>query len=269
MINYKIIGSSNIGEQLKSYLIKDNKFKSVESNPELIFLVGTKESIDNFKREDFPNVKIIDVSSKKRLKSNTPFVESGTDILYGIPDITEYKNYYNYIANPGCSAIGSLMALYPIINFLEKNIILDVKFSKSSLTRKSHFNNQEGIMTVVHPFKHSHQKEVNYFFGNEFNIKMVPSIVDVPSGLSINLYAFLKDKNTDILSIFKNFYQNPNILISEENPFEISEIIGTTKIGFYIKKENENLFINVILDNLTIGGAYTAYLNALHIMGEK
>lgn len=269
MIYYKIIGRSNIGDRLKEYLKTDVSFKLNEDNPNLIFLVGSKESIENFKREDYPNVKIVDVSSHKRLSSSTAFVETGNDIIYGIPNLTTYHKHYNYVANPGCSAIGVLTALHPIIDFLKKDIIADVRFSKSSLTRKSSFNDKEGIMTVVHPFVHTHQKEINHYFGNSLNIKMVPSIIDVPSGTSINIYAFIykNERDVDIFSKLEEFYsENENIFITEDRPYQISDIVGTENIGIFVKREGKNLFLNIVLDNLTVGGAYTAYLNALKIM---
>ena len=88
-----------------------------------------------------------------------------------------------------------LFLLHPIISYLKKDIILDVRFGKNSLTRRSSFNNKQDIITVVHPFKHTHQKEVNHYFGNSHNIKMIPSIVDIPRGVSVNIHAFKKNED--------------------------------------------------------------------------
>ena len=84
---------------------------SYKDSPDIIFIVGTKENSENFKIEDYPNAKIVDVSSNKRLSSSTEYVESGNEILYGIPNITKNYNNYRYIANPGCSAIASIISL--------------------------------------------------------------------------------------------------------------------------------------------------------------
>lgn len=276
MINYKIIGRSNIGNALKGFLVEDNRFLINEDSPELIFLVGSKESIENFKREEYPNTKIVDVSSHQRLRSSTTIVESGNDILYGAHTVTNKNDYkmFNYVANPGCSAIGSITAIYPVMEFLEKNYILDVKFSKSSLTRHSSFNGEKDIMTVVHAFKHTHQKEVNYFFGNNINVKMVPSIIDVPNGIAINIHCFRNNVESEetefIFSSLKSFYRwNKDIIISNKRPIELKDVIGTNKIGIYIKEDGDNVLINVVLDNLTVGGAYTAYKNAILLMGVE
>jgi len=267
MYRYKIIGRSNIGDKIQFYLAGDNRFCEDCNNPDIIFLVGSKESVMEFDIEDYPNAKIVDVSSHKRLISSTNFVDSGNNVLYGIPHITKDYPNYNYIANPGCSAIGSITALTPIINELTSNIILDVKFSKSSLTRRSSFNDKIGIMNVVHPYTHTHQKEVNYYFGNTHNIKMIPSIIDVPGGTSINIHGFKKNKDDNLLNAIYQFYRdNDNIIVSEDIIPEIKDVLNNDKILIYVKEDENNIFINVVLDNLTIGGAYTAYLNAINIL---
>ena len=270
MYIYRIIGQSNIGNKIEQYLNKDIRFKEDKSQyPDIVFLVGSKESVENIEIEKYPNAKIVDVSSHKRLSSNTNFVDSGNDIVYGIPHLTKYYNHYNYVSNPGCSAIGVLTALHPIIDYLKKNIILDVKFSKSSLTRKSSFNDKKDIMTVVHPFKHTHQKEIKYYFGGALNIKMVPSIIDVPNGTNINIYAFKNKKSDNLLNTLAEFYRdNEEIIILEKGMPELKDVISTNKIIISVVEEGKNIFINVVLDNLTVGGAYTAYQNGLKILGE-
>jgi len=271
MYKYKIIGRSNIRTYLTKYLIDDENFmESTDDSPDIIFLVGTKENSSDFNIEDYPNSKIIDVSSYKRLSASTKYVDTGTDIVYGIPNITKDYQNYRYVSNPGCSAIGSIMSLDPIIEYLEKDIILDVKFSKSSLTRKSSFNDKKDILTTIHPFKHSHQKEVNHFFGNKYNIKMIPSIIDVPKGVSINIHAFKKDKNDNLLNELYEYYRDiENVTILSDRLPELKDVLYTNKIFIGIAEDEDNILINVVLDNLTVGGAYTAYMNGREILNVE
>lgn len=276
MYFYKIIGRSNIGDRINQYLIQDDRFIE-NNNPDIIFLVGTKENSSEFKQEEYPNSKIIDVSSYKRLNSLTNLRDdNGRSSVYAIPHITYQDDYKDitYFANPGCSAIGSITAIYPILDFVNTNIVLDTKFSKSALTRKSKFNEEKDIMTVVHPFEHTHQKEINYYFNNAYNIKMIPSIIDVSNGISINIHAFKNDnikiEKDLIFNTLNNYYRwyRDTIMISNKEPFKLKYVINTNKIGIYVKEDEENVLINVVLDNLTVGGAYTAYKNALKIIGE-
>ncbi len=273
---YKIIGRSNIGEILKSYLKKNKNFEMVSDNTaEIVFLVGSNESNNKFDIAQYPKSKIIDVSTNERLNSATPYNKKEGDKIYAVPHLTKKSEYKNgtYFSNPGCSAIGSITALAPIIEIIKEDIILDVNFSKSSLTRNSSFNEQEDIMTLVYPYSHFHQKEVAHYFGNRHNIVMAPTIIDVPNGISINIHAFKKDSMEEKESIFntiKDFYkEKDNILISNSRSYEIKDFINTDKIGIYVKEQDKNILINIVLDNLTIGGALTAYNNALKIVGEE
>ncbi len=276
MYTYKIIGRSNIGKILLNYLNEDKRFsKDENNNPDVIFIVGSKDNAETFNIENYPSAKIIDISSFQRLNSDTPYTKEKDSIsLYAVPHISNIQEYkkYDYFSNPGCSAIGSITALYPIIDVLKEDIILDVKFSKSTITRNSSFNDKEGIMTVIYPFSHQHQKEVNRYFGGKKNIKMIPTIVDVPAGLNINIHAFKKDnyKNESVCKTVSEFYKDKeNIMITDKRSYELNDVINTNKVGILIKEDESNVLINIVLDNMTVGGAQTAYKNALKAMGEE
>ena len=47
---------------------------------------------------------------------------------------------------------------------------------------------------------------------------------------------------------------------------ELIDVLYTNKTIISVVEDEENILINVVIDNLTVGGAYTAYLNAKNIL---
>jgi N-acetyl-gamma-glutamylphosphate reductase len=266
MKTYSIIGErSKIAKYLIKYMPKG--FKQVpesqvtKSKLDVLFLsTDSKKALIFIKKYQNTKTQIIDLSGSQKLKSYTGAKDqqkSFFNFFYGLNQINPIGTR-KHIANPGCSSLGVLTALFPIKHLLTESVFVDVKFSKSAMRYSS--DNQKHIsnnIKLLHPLSHFQQDEINYVLKGDLEVSLSASVVGIDRGISLNIFAKTK-KNVDIEKKLIQYYKNNSNIIVSTAPKDLSAVIDTTKIYIYVKQNKDVVLINAVFDNLIFGGAYNA-----------
>lgn len=205
--------------------------KSRSDSPEIVFITSNKP-------HKFNPLHIIDMTSHSK--------------------INKLKNYgYGFefapashpnISNPGCSALGSLYALFPIKDFI-KDIQITVYFPLSSM-KKTSPNRQKAIKEGQFILKreHYHQQEIENIINQKISYTSIittnPNIMEIEISLNSS-----KDISKD-LQTFYNAHQQVHI-----NPNQKIEILNTPNIIITTPTPNT---LNIKLDNI-----YASCFNAV------
>ncbi len=245
------------------------------------------------------NVKVVDLSGDFRINDKDVFkefykLEHTADELqksfvYGLTETNrEQIKRANYIANPGCFATATLLALAPMVKsgLLTGKIIVDAKTGSSGSGAKAaantHHPQRMNSFYAYKPFTHQHVPEISQHlksvgeFTNEF-VFMTHSL-PVSRGIFTSCYLETTVNLTteDVRNIYENFYhpnkskiQNPKSKI-ESDSFFVRLIDGSPDIN-WVKTTNfcdiaahsngRQIAVFSAIDNLVKGAAGQAVQN--------
>lgn len=286
-----------------------------EKNLDVLFLaLGSTESIkflDKFTSErKYPHKslpKIIDLSADFRFQNFETYQavygqenpHKNLKRVYGLPEISPKEEYANklqkseIIANPGCFAVTSILAAYPLNLLINKplldasalggdlersisHIILDGKTGVSGAgARPSDTNNFNNLSENCIPYKishHRHTQEIQQFFP-DIPISFTPHVIPVMRGMIVTAHIILKNPPSEeqIISHYKNFYKNhPNIIIQKKVP-TMREVQHTNHciLGGFQIDHTGRLVIVAALDNLGKGASTGAIQNMDIFLNSK
>jgi N-acetyl-gamma-glutamyl-phosphate reductase len=248
------------------------------------------------------NLKVIDLSGDFRINDSDVFrefykLEHSTDLqkqfVYGLTETNrEAIKQAQYIANPGCFATATLLALAPMVKsgLLAGKIIVDAKTGSSGSGAKAaantHHPQRANSFYAYKPFAHQHVPEIEQHlrevgeFTNDF-VFMTHSL-PVSRGIFASCYLETKEEisSVQLKEIYKRFYkptefeqiQNPKSKIQNrvdsffvrvvENSPDINWV-KTTNFCDIAAHSNTNKQIVVFsaIDNLVKGAAGQAVQN--------
>lgn len=212
-----------------------------------------------------------------KMKHCSPKIEQ----VYGLPEVfSEQIQSARVVANPGCFATASELAIFPLKNFSPyiERIICDGKTGISGAGRRStDINNYNYLSDNVVPYlitNHRHEAEIQQFFP-DFPVSFTPHIVPMMRGMLVTTHIFFDKKNTpskeEVLEIFQEFYKDSEYveIFSEKLPtprqvkFSNKCFLG----GFEIDKNGRLVIISVI-DNLGKGASLQAVQNMEVMLGN-
>lgn len=271
-------------------ICKEPNIKEIANSCDLIFLalphtvsMGIVDSLLQYKKV------VIDLSADYRLKDTREYAkfynvqhkdkDNLTKAVYGLPEIyrTKIKNA-NLIANPGCYPTVSILALVPLValGLVDySSIIIDAKSGVTGAGRKL----AEGFLfsEINEDFKaykvnaHQHSPEINQelskLSGRKIQVTFVPHLLPLNRGILTTIYLKknpkAKNKNKDLLSLYKNFYKNePFVRIKAEGSFpRLKDVVKTNYCDIAIKEEKDNVIVIAAIDNLLKGAAGQAVEN--------
>jgi N-acetyl-gamma-glutamyl-phosphate reductase len=249
----------------------------------------SKDLVAPFIAAHFP---VIDLSGDFRLPAEdyaswyhkTPAPQTLIDqTTYSLADFYSASTT-NYIANPGCYATATLLALAPIAqhHLLDKhNIIIDAKSGLSgagkSLTTASHFINANENVTMYKVNQHQHIPEITRqlqkWQPNIEHIQFNTSLIPINRGIFISAYVKLnEDTSLDVLHRLytSTYYQKPFIRVMPEGTLpNIKQVVGTNfaDIGLAYNQDTKYLTIVSVIDNMIKGAAGQAIQNMNHLFG--
>lgn len=249
MFKVVVIGETGkIGHSLLSHLGQLTLLPKESLDKEkvdFLFLASSKEKNKAYIKHypHSPTLKIFDFSGLLKDK----FLNNSNEVTYGFLPL--YDKQKKLVAMPGCSSLAILQSLYPIKELLSTEIFIDVKFSKSALKNNSVSliglnENIKGILYNQHP----HQLEIQHILNNK-KITLAPSVIDIPSGISINI--FIANVNYDsILNLLLDYYKlDRQVKIVPTNP-QITDVIKTGTTLIHVSPSYSGVIINVVTDNL-------------------
>lgn len=258
---------------------------SIMNQSEIVFF-ATPSGIAKNLSQDFvkANFPVIDLSGDHPLSydlyakwyNNNPVEEEiQNQFVYGLSEFTDFNNQ-KFIANPGCYATATELALIPLIkkDLIDlDSIIVDAKSGLSgagkTLSDSSHYVKVNNNYTTYKLNTHQHIPEIiqelKNFNPNIQNIQFSTSLLPLNRGIVATIYCRLNEKSTfeDVKESYLNIYKNkPFVRINESIP-QLQDVVGSNyiDIGFEYNHYTHVLTIVSVIDNLIKGAAGQAIQN--------
>ena len=231
------------------------------------------------------NVKVIDLSGDFRIGDAEVFQKfynlerDGEDLqkqfVYGLTETNrEAIKAANYIANPGCFATATLLALAPMVKsgLLTGKIIVDAKTGSSGSGAKAaantHHPQRMNAFYVYKPFEHQHVPEIEQHlremgeFASDF-VFMTHSL-PVSRGIFASCYLEITVNLTgeDLKHLYELFYKDSFFVRYVEGSPDINWVKTTNfcDIAAY-SNANKQIAVFAAIDNLVKGASGQAVQN--------
>ena len=230
------------------------------------------------------HVKAIDLSGDFRIGDAQTFQQfyklehTATDLqkrfVYGLTETNrEAIKTAKYIANPGCFATATLLALAPMVKsgLLDGKIIVDAKTGSSGSGAKAaantHHPQRSNSFYAYKPFTHQHVPEVEQHlreigeFGNDF-VFMTHSL-PVSRGIFASCYleTKLNITNEDLKNLYQHFYQESFFVRFVESSPDINWVKMTNFCDIAAHSNGKQIVIFSAIDNLVKGASGQAVQN--------
>jgi LysW-gamma-L-alpha-aminoadipyl-6-phosphate/LysW-L-glutamyl-5-phosphate reductase len=237
------------------------------------------------------NVKVVDLSGDFRINDAEIFQQfyklehTATDLqkqfVYGLTETNrEAIKQANYIANPGCFATATLLALAPMVKsgLLTGKIIVDAKTGSSGSGAKAaantHHPQRMNSFYAYKPFTHQHVPEIEQHLREvgEFTNDFVFMTHSLPVSRGIFASCYLETKvnltNEDVRNIYENFYHPKAgdltdsffVRVVEGSP-DINWVKTTNFCDIAAHSNGSQIAVFAALDNLVKGAAGQAVQN--------
>lgn len=237
--------------------------------------------------------KIIDLGADFRLEDPSEYKEwyhlehPNKDLIpnavYGLSELNKEKiKTARLLANPGCYATCSILALTPLLkhNLVDANtIIVDAKSGVSGAGRAlalgSHFNETNESFKAYAVASHRHTPEIEqalkHYSGVSTKLSFTPHLVPMNRGILVTAYANLSGSTTiqDLKSAYSNSYEGMRFIRLFDSESQAS-ILPETRwvkgsnfcdIYYKIDKRTNRVIVIAALDNLVKGAAGQAIQN--------
>jgi N-acetyl-gamma-glutamyl-phosphate reductase common form len=238
------------------------------------------------------NVKIIDLSGDFRIDDADIFQqfykleksEMQADFVYGLTELNRAKiKLADKIANPGCFATATILALSPLVanSLITSKVIVDAKTGSSGSGAKAaantHHPQRINSFYAYKPFTHQHVPEISQClksvgeFENDF-VFMTHSL-PVSRGIFASVYAELKDEisTAELKQIYQDFYaDNFFVRIVDGSP-DINWVKNTNFCDIAVNVQDKQVVVFSAIDNLVKGAAGQAVqnMNLIFDLDEK
>ncbi|MGI8788485.1 MAG: N-acetyl-gamma-glutamyl-phosphate reductase [Pyrinomonadaceae bacterium] len=230
------------------------------------------------------NVKVIDLSGDFRINDKDVFKQfyklehNALDLqkkfVYGLSETNrEQIKSANYIANPGCFATATLLALAPMVksSLLTGKIIVDAKTGSSGSGAKAaantHHPQRMNSFYAYKPFTHQHVPEIEQHlrevgsFENEF-VFMTHSL-PVSRGIFASCYLETTNilTNEDLKNLYELFYKDSFFIRIVENSPDINWVKTTNFCDIAANSDGKQIVVFSAIDNLVKGASGQAVQN--------
>jgi N-acetyl-gamma-glutamyl-phosphate reductase len=175
------------------------------------------------------------------------------------------------VANPGCYATATLLALAPIADLVEpSSVVVDAKSGVSGAGRALKTSSHAGfVLENVSPYRvgvHQHAPELEQALG--FPVCFVPHLVPVRRGLLVTCYA---TASGDVRSRLEDAYAGSDVVrvLAEGVAPELARVQGgdSAELGVFEDRATGKTIVVCALDNLGKGAAGQAVQNANLALG--
>ena len=190
--------------------------------------------------------------------------------VYGLPELHRGDlPGATRIANPGCYATATMLALDPIAAILDvEPSAFGVSGYSGAGTDPSPKNDQTVLRDNVMPYQltgHIHEREITHQLGR--GVRFAPSVAPFERGLVVTVLAELH-QSTDVESLaerFESHYHGDGLIeIKSEAPLprDVAGRVGASIGGFSVDPTDQRrIGVAVALDNLLKGAASQAVQN--------
>ncbi|MFZ1699447.1 MAG: N-acetyl-gamma-glutamyl-phosphate reductase [Pyrinomonadaceae bacterium] len=231
-----------------------------------------------------PDVRAIDLSGDFRINDPDTFKDfyrlehTATDLqkefVYGLTETNrEAIAAARYIANPGCFATATLLALAPLVSsgLLTGKVIVDAKTGSSGSGAKpaanTHHPQRMNSFYAYKPFTHQHVPEIGQHlrtvgeFDNEF-VFMTHSL-PVSRGIFASCYLQTTTDLTrgNLEHMYQHFYRDSFFVRLTEGSPDINWVKNTNFCDIAVHTNGDNVVVFSAIDNLVKGAAGQAVQN--------
>jgi N-acetyl-gamma-glutamyl-phosphate reductase len=236
------------------------------------------------------NVKAIDLSGDFRIDDAEVFSKyyklehTAGDLqkqfVYGLTETNrEAIVEAQYIANPGCFATATLLALAPMVNsgLLTGKVIVDAKTGSSGSGAKAASNTHHPQRTnsfyAYKPFTHQHVPEIEQHLGRvgefDHNLIFMTHSLPVSRGIFASCYVETKANltNEDLVNIYSTFYEGSFFVRLVEGSPDINWVKNTNFCDIGMFSNGQQIVVFSAIDNLVKGAAGQAVQNMNLMVG--
>lgn len=245
---------------------------SFHSEVEVVFLCVGHGQAKKWVPEFSTSVKIIDLSQDHRIVGAHSFA-------YGLPEWNkEAILQANYIANPGCFATAIQLALLPLAeaNLLQGEVYASCTTGSTgagqSLTETSHFSWRQNNLSVYKAFTHQHLAEITQSVQHiqkryAGKLHILPQRGAFTRGILACITLKSDQALEDIKKIYESKYkEEPFVFLSSKN-CHLKQVVNTNKCVLYLEKNDDDLMIVSVIDNLLKGASGQAVQNMNILFG--
>ncbi len=229
------------------------------------------------------NVKVIDLSGDFRIDDADVFKqfykldhagEIQGNFVYGLTETNrEAVRNAKYIANPGCFATATLLALAPMVKsgLLTGKVIVDAKTGSSGSGAKAaantHHPQRMNSFYAYKPFTHQHVPEIQQHlrtvgdFASDF-VFMTHSL-PVSRGIFASCYLETSAQmtNEDLQNLYRNFYKDAFFVRIVDGSPDINWVKSTNFCDIAVHTNGDRVVVFSAIDNLVKGAAGQAVQN--------
>lgn len=188
-----------------------------------------------------------------------------------------------YIANPGCFATATLLALAPMVSsgLLNGKIIVDAKTGSSGSGAKpaanTHHPQRMNSFYAYKPFEHQHVPEITQHLRaiSNFDSDLVFMTHSLPVARGIFASCYVETNvnvtNEDIQNLFESFYRGCFFIRPVVGSPDINWVKHTNFCDIAVHSNGRNVVVFSALDNLVKGAAGQAVqnMNVMFGLDEK
>lgn len=227
--------------------------------------------------------KVIDLSGDFRIDDARVFKEfykldhAGaiqSEFVYGLTETNrETIRTAQYIANPGCFATATLLALSPMVKsgLLAGKIVVDAKTGSSGSGAKpaanTHHPQRMNSFYAYKPFMHQHVPEIEQHLHQlgEFQSDLIFMTHSLPVSRGIFASCYIETTvnltNEDIGDIYRMFYQDAFFVRLVEGSPDINWVKTTNFCDIAFNTSGKQVVVFSAIDNLVKGAAGQAVQN--------
>ena len=245
----------------------DLKFsETYHSDIDVVFLCVAHGEAKKVVTEFSPSVKIIDLSQDHRITAEHSFV-------YGLAELNkEAIQNANYVANPGCFATAIQLAILPLA---EAGLLTGEVYAScttgstgagQSLTDTSHFSWRQNNLSVYKAFTHQHLAEINQSLmqvqKNDLgNLHILPQRGSFTRGILACITLKSEKSLEQLKGLYEEKYKDePFVFLSPKN-CHLKQVVNTNKCLLYLEKNDDDVMIVSVIDNLLKGASGQAVQN--------
>ena len=233
------------------------------------------------------NVRAIDLSGDFRINDAETFKkfyklehagEIQSQFTYGLTETNrDAIRDAKYIANPGCFATATLLALSPLIagrpnhSLIARRIVVDAKTGSSGSGAKpaanTHHPQRMNSFYAYKPFEHQHVPEISQCLqsisGREADLVFMTHSLPVSRGIFASCYAetTVNLTNSDLYELYKHFYDGSFFVRMVEGSPDINWVKNTNFCDIAVHSNGKQVVVFAALDNLVKGAAGQAVQN--------
>ncbi len=230
------------------------------------------------------SVKAIDLSGDFRINDKSVFAEYykiehtadelQADFVYGLTELNRLAiANAKYIANPGCFATATLLALAPIVKHggLSGRIIVDAKTGSSGSGAKAaantHHPQRMTSFYAYKPFTHQHLPEIRQCLATVGDVPsdlvFMTHSLPVARGIFASCYLEMSEpiSNEAVRAIYQDFYKDSRFVRLVDGSPDINWVKTTNFCDIAVHCSGRNVAVFAAIDNLVKGAAGQAVQN--------